>query len=167
MNDQAFQFKQQAYIHDATVMLAAAVVERSTDLIRDGWIKGRLAKMVEKNVPVAFCILGALDQALEEIMPGSKFVAEARRQIQEVAAAFILDEVEEQTRQKTSSIPGWNDSGERTQEEVVNVMEAAAGRLWEISLDASERLQDIGKFVSLAAQRSAGLKTVPLTTVLN
>lgn len=159
--------KTQGYCQDATIMLAAAVVERSADFIRDGWIKGRLYKMIEQNVPVAFCILGALGEALNEIMPAARYAAEARSQVQEVAAAFILDEVEEQTRTKTTSIPSWNDSGERTQEEVVSVMEGAAGRLWEISLDEGETLTSIPKYVSAAAQRSAGVKGSELLAKFN
>jgi hypothetical protein len=153
----------QAYVQDATVMLAAGLVERSADLIRDGWIRGTFYKMVEGKTPVAFCILGALEEAMNELMPATQFVEEARRQVHDVACAFILDEVEEQTREKTGSIPGWNDSGTRTQEEVVSVMEAAASRLWDISLDSSEKLGDITRLVSSAAQRGAGLRTAELT----
>lgn len=148
----------QAYCHDATVMLAAAVVERSADLIQDGWVRGTFYKMVENKVPVAFCILGALDEAMREILPSANYAAEARKQVHDMCAAFILDEVEEQTREKTSSIPGWNDSGTRTQEEVVAVMQGAAARLWDISLDTNESLADLSRFVSAAAQRSAGLR---------
>jgi hypothetical protein len=157
-NKETFDMNTQAYCHDATVMLAAAVVERSADLIRDGWVKGRFYKMIEKNVPVAFCILGALEEALNEVMPTANFAPEARREVHDMCAAFILDEVEEQTRVKTTSIPGWNDSGERSQEEVVSVMQGAAARLWDISLDSNESLADLSKFVSAAAQRGAGLR---------
>lgn len=153
----------QAYVQDATIMLAAAVVERSADLMRDGWIQGRLVKMIEGKTPVAYCILGALDEALNEIMPGPNFASDARREVHDMATAFILDEAEEQTREKTSSIPGWNDSGERTQEEVVAVMEAAASRLWDISLDGNEKFADISRFVSAAAQRGAGLRSLATT----
>lgn len=152
----------QAYVQDATIMLAAALVERSADLIRDGWVKGRLYTMVEGKTPVAFCILGALEEAMNEILPSANFAPEARREVHDMAAAFILDEVEEQTREKACSIPGWNDSGERTQDEVVKVMEGAAARLWEISLDGNEKLSDISKYVSAAAQRGAGLRSLEM-----
>jgi len=148
----------QGYVQDATVMLAAAVVERSVDLIRDGWIKHAWVKMIEGKTPVAFCILGAFDQAIEEMMPKASFAPEAREQVKEMAIAFVLDEAEEQTRVKTSSIPGWNDSGERTHEEVISVMEAAASRLWDISLEGNEKFADLSKFVSAAAQRGAGMR---------
>ena len=147
------------YTHDGTIMMAAAVVERSVDLVQDGWIQGSWVKMLEKKVPVAFCILGAFDQAIEEMMPASSFSEHARREVKEVSIAFVLDEVEEQTRQKADSIPGWNDNGNRTQEEVVKVLQGAAARLWEISLDTSEKLADITKYTSAAAQRGAGIRT--------
>lgn len=155
----------QAYVQDATVMLAAALVERSADLIRDGWVQGRLYTMVDGKTPVAFCILGALEEAMNELMPSANFAPEARREVHDMAAAFILDEVEEQTRVKTSSIPGWNDNGQRTQDEVVSVMESAASRLWDISLDSNEKFADLSRFVSAAAQRGAGLRS--LTTTLS
>lgn len=159
---------EQQYIHDATVMLAASVLERSGELIADGWVKGRFYKMVEKDVPVAFCILGAFEQALDELMPKASYSADARREIIDIATVFVLDEVENQTNKKVSSIPGWNDAGERTQEEVLSVIGRAAARLWEISFETSEATaQELAAKVSAAAQVGAGLREKFQTTDLN
>lgn len=119
----------------ATLALAAAICDRAAELIDDGWVKGALKTHVEgTRVPHKFCILGAIDQAMEEIygLHGSHNAA------REVAQAFILDEALAQFRHNHGSIPGFNDAGNRRQGDVVSVVSKAGARLWDLSLELHE-----------------------------
>lgn len=121
---------------DGTLALAAAVADRACDLIRDGWVKGRMNTKVD-GTPVQFCVHGALDLALEEIFGQKQLGAEA----EVLATAFIVEEAQNQYNFKGSwknaGIPaaGFNDSSERKHSDVLSVMTAAAERLWNLALD--------------------------------
>lgn len=133
---------------DMTLGLAAAVTDRACELIRDGWVKGRMKTTLD-GAPVQFCIHGALDLALEEVFGNKQLGAEA----EVLATAFIVDEAQTQYNFKGSwksgGIPaaGFNDSRERKHEDVLNVMSAASQRLWDLSLEAEEKGQTGGAWV--------------------
>lgn len=90
------------------------------------------------GTPVQFCVHGALNLALEEIFGQKQLGAEA----EVLATAFIVDEAQAQYDFKGSwkqgGIPaaGFNDTAERKHQDVLNVMGAAAKRLWDLSLEA-------------------------------
>jgi hypothetical protein len=121
---------------DSTLGLAAAVTERACELIKDGWVKGRMHTAVD-GAPVQFCIHGALDLALEEIFGQKTLGAEA----EVLATAFIVDEAQTQYNFKGSwkngGIPaaGFNDSAATKHQDVLSVMTAAAERLWGLALE--------------------------------
>ena len=121
---------------DGTLGLAAAVTDRACELIKEGWVKGRMHTKVD-GAPVQFCIHGALDLALEEIFGDKRLGAEA----EVLATAFIVDEANTQYnygRKVTGpGIPAssFNDASERKHEEVLNVLSAASQRLWDLSLE--------------------------------
>lgn len=122
---------------DSTLGLAAAVTERACELIQDGWVKGRMSTSVD-GAPVQFCIHGALDLALQEVFGDKRLGAEA----EVLAVAFIVDEAQSQYNFKGSwkhaGIPaaGFNDSAATKHQDVLNVMGAAAKRLWDLSLES-------------------------------
>lgn len=126
-------------IGDATLALAASITERARDLIQDGWVKGTLYKRVgAENAPQGFCILGALYLAAEEIfgeMKGGAYAA--NNDALHVAQAFIIDEI---YGRHGGSIPNYNDAKSRTHDEVLSVLDRAASRLWNISVN----WEDIG-----------------------
>lgn len=121
---------------DSTLGLAAAVTERACELIKDGWVKGRMSTSVD-GAPVQFCIHGALDLALEEIFGQKRLGAEA----EVLATAFIVDEAQTQYSFKGSwkngGIPaaGFNDNAATKHQDVLTVMGAAAERLWGLALE--------------------------------
>lgn len=121
---------------DSTLALAAAVTERACDLIQEGWVKGRMSTSVD-GAPVQFCVHGALDLALEEIFGHKRLGAEA----EVIATAFIVDEAQAQYDFKGSwkqgGIPaaGFNDSSATKHQDVLNVMGAAAERLWDLAIE--------------------------------
>lgn len=130
--------QQKLDVSDATLALAASVVDRTHDLIADGWVKGRMFSTVE-GVKHEFCILGAIDQAMSEI---TEIAQRGRhKDIHDLATMFILDEAVNQYQYQSyggkysaGSIPGFNDAGNRTQDQVLNVLTGAAGRLWDLSV---------------------------------
>ena len=122
-------------VDDAMISLAASVVERTRELIADGWVKGKMSESVD-GVPTAFCIHGALNLAMEEVF------GHARNETVEVlAVAFICDEAKTQYNfqgsWKHGGIPAasFNDSAATKHEDVLNVLGAASKRLWEVGLD--------------------------------
>lgn len=129
---------------DSTLGLAAAVADRACELIQEGWVKGAMHTKVD-GAPVQFCIHGAIDLAMEEIFGHKRLGAEA----EVLATAFIVDEAQTQYGFKGSwkqgGIPaaGFNDVAERKHQDVLNVMGAAAERLWDLALER-ELAQDSG-----------------------
>ncbi len=133
-------------IEDAALAVAASITERAHDLIQDGWVKGRMYTK-EDGAPVAFCILGALELAMQETF-GSQPNWMSHPAV-ELAAAFIMDEAAGQykhrhwneTSQRVASpgmIPGFNDPAERQLEQVLSVMREAARRLWDLSVEREQ-----------------------------
>lgn len=119
----------------ANLALAASVCDRTHDLIEAGWVKGRFYGGYE-NVQT-FCILGAIDLALEELLDQNQMYA--REDIKHVATTFILDEALAQYKySKGGSIPGFNDAAEREHDQVLSVLSGAAKRLWNLSVDDQE-----------------------------
>jgi len=126
-------------VSDATLALAASVVDRTHDLIADGWVKGRMFTTVD-GAKHEFCILGAIEQAVSEITEIAQ--RSRRKDIYDLATMFILDEAVNQYQyggaragwNSHGSIPGFNDAGNRTHDQVLNVLTGAAGRLWDLSV---------------------------------
>jgi hypothetical protein len=123
-------------VHDASLALAGTLVDRSYDLIDDGWVKGRFYQKVD-GAPVTFCIEGALELASQELF-SNMYHADHKRDVVNLARLFILDEVEKQTGRVYASIPGYNDAGERSHEQVLGVLQGAAQRLWDLSVNTEE-----------------------------
>lgn len=122
-------------IGTATIALAASVCDRTHDLIQDGWVQGRMSggwKGVQ-----TFCILGAIDMALAELFPDKNERA-ASKEIGDVVRTFILDEALAQFKYRGGSIPGFNDPKERGREHVLTVLDKAARRLWDLSVEQKE-----------------------------
>lgn len=121
-------------IGTATLAFAASCTDRAHDLIQDGWVKGAFATGFERVEQ--FCILGALDLALDEMdLQGT-----VRQDVRDIAILFIMDEAFDITGKKQCSIPGFNDASERKHDEVLEVLGNAAMRLWNLSVEQ----EDIG-----------------------
>lgn len=135
--------KEKMEIDQATFGLAASMTDRAFDLIQDGWVKGTMRTVVD-GAPDKFCILGALEEAFKEVFPGQSNNYYGNHPAVEMACAFIIDEAMTQyafrrgwSNGKVASpgeIPGFNDAGERQQEQVLSVLREAATRLWDISV---------------------------------
>lgn len=115
----------------ANLALAASVCDRAHDLIETGWIKG--AFYGGESGVQTFCILGAIDLALDELLDANQ--AYARNDIRDIATTFILDEALAQHRYVGKSIPAFNDAAEREHDQVLGVIAAAAKRLWNLSVE--------------------------------
>jgi len=119
-------------VSDATLALAASVVDRTHDLIADGWVKRRLFTLVD-GVKCEFCILGAIDQAMSEIHEIGQC-----KGIHDLVTMFILDEAVSQHQYQCGkyggSIPDFNNASNRTHEQVLSVLIGAASRLWDLSV---------------------------------
>lgn len=123
-------------VDDALINLAASVVDRTRELIADGWVKGKMSESVD-GVPTAFCIHGALNLAMEEVFGH----ASGNATVEVLAVAFICDEAKSQYNfqgsWKQGGIPAasFNDNAATKHEDVLNVLGAASQRLWEVGLD--------------------------------
>lgn len=130
---------------EETIQLAAAVVGRVHDLIQDGWVKGRFYD--DSKNPTQFCILGALELASLELMSGALGKNDqARNEVIDLASGFIL-EAAEMGFQQSSNIPGWNDAGARTLEEVLGALRGAADRLWNLATQKEDEEVDMSQYV--------------------
>lgn len=129
--------------NDANLILAASCIERASDLIQDGWVRGRFYTTVA-GAPVSFCILGALEVAFQEL---GNLHKDHQREILSICQSFILDEVDEQFRYKTCSIPSFNDSKARSVDDVTSVLRAAAKRVWDVAMESDETLVDLTQYV--------------------
>lgn len=127
-------------VQDATLAMAASVIERSRDLIDDGWVKGTFYEFTgDGNIkaPKTFCILGALEVAAAELLEGT-YHKEAGREVIDVATHFILDEIRSAMGRAYGNIPSFNDEAARTHEQVLSVLDKSARRLWDLSVDTGE-----------------------------
>jgi hypothetical protein len=128
---------------DLSLGLAAAITERACELIQDGWVKGRM-KIEVDGAPVQFCIHGALNLAIKEIFGDRRLGAEA----EVLAVAFIVDEAQSQYNfngsWKDDGIPAaaFNDNPSTKHQDVLNIMSAAARRLWDLSLEQESAVGD-------------------------
>jgi len=127
---------------DTVLGLAAAVCDRATELITDGWTKGAMFRS-SGGAPVAFCIHGAIELAMEEIFGARDLRQDVQRDVEQVAVAFICDEAFGTIRGKAVGIPAaaFNDASERRHQEVIDVMDRATRRLWGVTLDAEDSAQ--------------------------
>lgn len=135
-------------VDDAALTLAASVVERTRDLLQDGWVKGKLYEGVQGVE--GFCIHGALNLAIEEVfgegvaagrhhIDGTRMVASGASDVEAIAVAFIVDEAATRYGYRNGGMflgaAAFNDAPERRLEEVLAVVGSAASRLWEVATD--------------------------------
>lgn len=146
-------------VENASYALAASIVDRSHDLIEDGWVKGRLSTSIGGALR-RFCILGAMQLAVEEVFGTDRY---ASVQAYDLAQAFILDEAANQYNYRSSSIPGFNDPANRTHDQVLSVLKSAAQRLWDLSLE----VEDIGGAVDLSRYITEEVDTEHAKVYLN
>lgn len=142
-------------VDDAVLTLAASVVDRTAELLADGWVKGRL-NGGHGNVE-EFCIHGALSLALEEVFGDSKecgrvyvcggaaAMDRGRGDIEAIAAALIVDEAANRFgynanawRNGSLAAAPFNDAAERKHDEVLSTVRGAAHRLWDLALDSDQ-----------------------------
>ncbi len=138
-------------VDDTAIALAASIVDRTRELIADGWVKGKLNGGhggVEE-----FCIHGAMGLALQELFGetgdtgrvnvcgGIAAVNRGYGDVEALATAFIVEEANSQYGYKGSwnhgglAAAGFNDAPERKHEDVLNVLSSASKRLWDIGLE--------------------------------
>ncbi len=152
--------EQKLSVDDAMLSLAASVVERTRELIADGWVKGALTGGFS-NVQ-EFCIHGAMGLALQEVFgetgdTGRVFVcggiaaaARGYADVEALATAFIVDEAKTQYGFKGSWQHGgiaaapFNDDPATKHEDVLSVLDGASKRLWSIGVDWEQGIQDQG-----------------------
>lgn len=138
-------------VDDALINIAASVVERTRDLIADGWVKGTLTAGF--GGVQEFCIHGAMGLALQEVFGetgdtgrvnvcgGLAATARGYGEVEALATAFIVEEAKNQYGFKGSWQHGgiaaapFNDDPAVKHQDVLNVLESAASRLWTIGTD--------------------------------
>lgn len=136
-------------VDDAALTLAASVVDRTCELLSDGWVKGKLYD--GPNGVEQFCIHGALNLAIEEVfgagtsigrhhIDGTRMLTSGASDIEAIAVAFIVDEAATQYSYSGGhslylGAAGFNDAPERKLEDVLSVVGAAGKRLWSIAMD--------------------------------
>lgn len=133
---------------EAVVALAASVVERTRELIEDGWVKGTLVTKGHKE----FCVHGAMNTALVEmfgreeecgianVCGGYAATRQGFGDIEAIATAFIVEAAadrygadREAWRQGQFGAAPWNNEPQRKQEEVLAALDLASERLWTLS----------------------------------
>jgi hypothetical protein len=143
--------EQKMTVDDAMLTLAASVVERTRELITDGWVKGALTGGFG-NVQ-EFCVHGAMGLALQEVFGetgdvgrvnvcgGYAAAGRGYSDVEALATAFIVDEAKNQYGFKGSWEAGamaaapFNDDPATKHEDVLSVLDGAAKRLWSIGVD--------------------------------
>lgn len=120
---------------DTVLGLAAAVCGRATELITEGWTKGRMR--TGAGAVQSFCIHGAIELAMEETFGARNLNQDVQRDVEQVTVAFICDQAFGSLARATSGIPAaaYNDASERRHQEVIDVMEGATSRLWSVTFD--------------------------------
>lgn len=127
---------------ETTLALAASVAERAHELLRDGWVQGKLRERHDSR----FCVHGAVYCALEEVFGAENVSRQTHtdglrmsvpgpsRRVEAVVTAFLVQEAESQygfvPTGMTDGIARFNDADGRTLEEVLSVVRASADRLW-------------------------------------
>jgi hypothetical protein len=121
---------------DTVLGLAAAVCDRATELITDGWTKGSMMRK-SGGAPVSFCIHGAIELAMEETFGSRDLRQSVQQDVEQLAVAFVCDEAFGTIRGKGAGIPAaaFNDAGNRRHQEVIDVMRRATDRLWAVTFD--------------------------------
>lgn len=127
---------------DTVLGLAAAVCDRATELITDGWTKGAMFRK-SGGAPVSFCIHGAIELAMEETFGVRDLRVGVQQDVEQIAVAFICDEAFGSLKHATAGIPAasFNDAGERRHQEVIDVMVRATNRLWAVTFDTEVTAQ--------------------------
>ncbi len=120
---------------DTILGLAASVCSRATELITEGWTKGKMRSGA--GGVQSFCIHGAIELAMEEIFGARDHRQEVQRDVEQVAVAFVCDEAFGEIRGRAGGIPAaaFNDSSTRRHQEVIDVMSRATDRLWGVAFD--------------------------------
>lgn len=137
----------------ATLVIAASAVDRSRELIADGWVKGALNS--GKNSAEVFCVHGALNCAFQELFPqmnpqngrvnvcaGVGANTSGYGTAEAVATAIMVDEAATQFgytvdawKEGAMGLAPFNDDENTTHEQVLSIMKRASERLWAMSLE--------------------------------
>lgn len=147
--------KQRMSLDEASVNMAALAVDRTRELIQDGWVKGALTAGFDSAEQ--FCVHGALNLSLVELFGGQTcptgrvnvcggYAAEDLGQgpVEALAAAFIVDEAKTVFAFQGGSELGnmgaapFNDHPDTKHEDVLAVLDGASRRLWAIALGTDE-----------------------------
>lgn len=126
---------------DTVLGLAAAVTDRTCELITEGWTKGKMRSGA--GGVQSFCIHGALHLAMEETFGVRDPRQDIQKDVEQVAVAFICDEAFGSMKRATGGIPAaaFNDASQRKHQEVIDVLERATKRLWGVTFDTVETEQ--------------------------
>ena len=138
------------------LVLTAAVVVRTRELIADGWAKGHL-NTGRKSIET-FCVHGAMNLAFQELFPERKEECgrvnvcaggAATRQgfgaVEAIATAILVDEAHSQFGYSADAwkagqmgVAPFNDDEARTHEQVLSVLDRTADRLWAMSMEQDD-----------------------------
>ena len=150
--------EQKMSVDDALINLAASVVDRTRELIADGWVKGALTGGF--GHVQEFCVHGAMALALQEVFGetgdtgrvnvcgGYAAAGRGYSDVEALATAFIVEEAKTQCGFKGSWQHGnmaaapFNDDPATKHQDVLGVLDGAAKRLWSIGVDWEQGLQE-------------------------
>lgn len=158
-------------VDEATTCLAARAVDRTHELIQDGWVKGALTAGF--NDVEQFCVHGALGLALSELFGSA--VATGRVNVcggyaandvgqgpvEALATAFIVDEAKNLYGFQGGAELGnmgaapFNDAPETKHEDVLTVLSGAAKRLWDVALGTETTQEPVSWAASEEASTGA------------
>lgn len=99
------------------------VMERATCLIRDGWGQGQFVS--SNGVTNLYCPVGAIESVLHDVYGANPRVSIERSATLAACKTAFHDAIFTLTGETPISVINWNDNVNRTQAEVVAVMEKA------------------------------------------
>ena len=143
-------------IDSATCALAATIVGRARELMEDGYSKSQLNEGYKKVA--RFCVHGAMNLAFIEMFPerkeqcGRLFVCGGYAAteagygpIEAVATAILVDEATQRFGYDPNAwkagmmgVAPLNDDPNRSQADVLGILEGAEARLWALGLDGND-----------------------------
>lgn len=146
------QERQSVDDQEATMALAASVVERAAELMEDGWCKGSLNR--GEGEVQEFCVHGAMNLAFQEMYGGQLEcgiayvcggLAADRRgwgQVEAVATAILVDEANarygydpDAWKRGMMGVAPFNNDERRERTEVLAVLHGASERLWGMAME--------------------------------
>jgi hypothetical protein len=158
-------------LDEAVTCMAARVVDRTEELIQDGWVKGALTAGFD-NVE-QFCVHGAMGLALSELFGSPVAVGRVnvcggfaandvgQGPVEALATAFIVDEVQNRHAFKAGFELGnmgaapFNDDPATKHEDVLEVLRGAAKRLWDVALGTEAAVEKAKSWAPLETDEPA------------